>query len=727
MEREQRPSSNRDEAPEPVAVRPAPAEPAASPPASTSAAGDSRGGSAGAWHASDSLMSAMGLGPTSAAPTLYRSVDPSATPTRDPGPVDAALGTAGSGDSHASGARFHTDGAAAAAASSLGAAAFTAGSDVYFGAGQYNPGTPSGDALIHHELAHVEQTRGLDAPGPGNYRVSDPSDAAEVAARGAEQGGAAGGGAEAGTIHRSLLGDIGTAIVDTAMSVTGADKLEEFLNALAVRDVAGAQSKWGSVNGLMRATMRTSSAIMNVVGHYPGGLKADPIESVIDVMGKDGLPVMKDVGVAFDRVSYVDAVLDGAGHDAAYWMPELKSQAVFDAWLQRMPARAALGEARLTKLGPYMDLATDIADARKIFEQAYPRLRDDAYDATIVKVAAWGTDDVKRMWSSLRGQLPLAHVQTITGGFNLGTDEDLKKDGTFAPLRFGWHHPGPEVIVMPKNSSTAGEGGTGHNMTGGSGSGRPPTGAAGDPALTHWDGTMLHEIGHGVGSKTDGNTFAQSHGDWQGQQSWDTWSQNLFDDTAATAALPTPAPTPVLPAAEARQFLAKEVGGTAYLPPKWPNRDDVVAFINAHYAAQKLVGYWSAVKAGTAEYIVTPNNHSGDRTYVWLSRGGLDYTSYKKEISDNKVSWYGISSTVEWFAEQYANYYRTGKAATGADATTKAKLDAIDKMDATSTGGLSAPPAPGTPATPDPSGAGDGGTVVAENRSVEAEIHRMNF
>jgi len=47
-------------------------------------------------------------------------------------------------------------------ASALGARALTAGTDILFRAGEYQPGTPGGDRLLAHELAHVvQQAHGL--------------------------------------------------------------------------------------------------------------------------------------------------------------------------------------------------------------------------------------------------------------------------------------------------------------------------------------------------------------------------------------------------------------------------------------------------------------------------------------------------------------------------------------------------------------------------------------
>jgi hypothetical protein len=56
--------------------------------------------------------------------------------------------------------RVHTDSGAERLSAELSARAFTVGSEVAFGAGEYRPGTLTGDALIAHELAHVLQQRG---------------------------------------------------------------------------------------------------------------------------------------------------------------------------------------------------------------------------------------------------------------------------------------------------------------------------------------------------------------------------------------------------------------------------------------------------------------------------------------------------------------------------------------------------------------------------------------
>jgi hypothetical protein len=80
--------------------------------------------------------------------------------------------------------RIHHDATAVAWAAREGARAFTIGRDIYFGEGQFAPGTAEGRTRLAHELVHVEQQR----QGQAGKRMSD-APAAEREAR--EQGRAA--------------------------------------------------------------------------------------------------------------------------------------------------------------------------------------------------------------------------------------------------------------------------------------------------------------------------------------------------------------------------------------------------------------------------------------------------------------------------------------------------------------------------------------------------------
>lgn len=74
--------------------------------------------------------------------------------------------------------RIHADATSAELADELNAHAFTVGHDVYFGAGQYQPKSRSGQRLLAHELAHAIQ-QSDSACTPASLVVSQPSDRAE--------------------------------------------------------------------------------------------------------------------------------------------------------------------------------------------------------------------------------------------------------------------------------------------------------------------------------------------------------------------------------------------------------------------------------------------------------------------------------------------------------------------------------------------------------------------
>ncbi len=77
--------------------------------------------------------------------------------------------------------RVHTGAAAAAAAKSIDARAYTVGRDIHFDTGEFAPGTPAGDHLLAHELAHAAWSprAGRECYG---FDIVPPSAASERAA-----------------------------------------------------------------------------------------------------------------------------------------------------------------------------------------------------------------------------------------------------------------------------------------------------------------------------------------------------------------------------------------------------------------------------------------------------------------------------------------------------------------------------------------------------------------
>ena len=102
--------------------------------------------------------------------------------------------------------RVHADRQAGESAQAIDARAYTVGTDVVFAPGQYAPGSPSTNALLAHEFAHVVQQR-AGARLTASLAISSPDDAVEREAHTAQDAYLAGGpmpklGAARPAIHR---------------------------------------------------------------------------------------------------------------------------------------------------------------------------------------------------------------------------------------------------------------------------------------------------------------------------------------------------------------------------------------------------------------------------------------------------------------------------------------------------------------------------------------------
>lgn len=115
-----------------------------------------------------------------------------------------------------SGVRVHTDSSAVQMNNELGAQAFTHGSDVYFNAGKYNPGSTEGQKLMAHELTHTVQ-QGASVRQKEVRRKPENSASISKATESSQN---------AGIVQRDTLDDIsgavGNAWAATGGRVTGA-------------------------------------------------------------------------------------------------------------------------------------------------------------------------------------------------------------------------------------------------------------------------------------------------------------------------------------------------------------------------------------------------------------------------------------------------------------------------------------------------------------------------
>ncbi len=78
--------------------------------------------------------------------------------------------------------RIYSDSEAANSTATLNARAYTLGSNIVFGAGEYAPQTRSGKSLLAHELAHVAQQGGTPAAIRGRLSMSNPAESHEQSA-----------------------------------------------------------------------------------------------------------------------------------------------------------------------------------------------------------------------------------------------------------------------------------------------------------------------------------------------------------------------------------------------------------------------------------------------------------------------------------------------------------------------------------------------------------------
>jgi hypothetical protein len=116
-------------------------------------------------------LSAIGRGISAVGSMLFKGRDGGPSAGGDPVAIQAQLGAGRSLDGGVSSrigsafgqdfshVRIHTDATASRLTDEYNARAFTVGEHVAFGAGEYQPGTLIGDALIAHELAHVVQQK----------------------------------------------------------------------------------------------------------------------------------------------------------------------------------------------------------------------------------------------------------------------------------------------------------------------------------------------------------------------------------------------------------------------------------------------------------------------------------------------------------------------------------------------------------------------------------------
>jgi len=503
----------------------------------------------------------------------------------------------------------------------------------------------------------------------------------------------------------------GPAAAPAGPAAAPADPLAAFQAALAAHDSAAAVAAWNGMQAKQKKSWK----------------RTDKAGQILDDIGSSGLLMMKEAGAKFSQSTTLGAKVLAAVTPEA-WLPDLRAQGMLTDFASAGPSRAAMDDAQALANKKLIGGAAGDAETRALFDKAYPSLHDRSYGRTWLWTRAWVEADIKRMVNAIAGVLPHQHIQTVTGGFYIGTHI---KEGTAAKtvLGYAFYHGGR--VVMPSGSTRTG-GTDGHDMVLGGRVHEDPLNPSGLAGMTnHFDGSALHEVGHGVGAHSDGDSWALAlpYTNWK-KESKATMESKLWDNVAATNAVAAlPAANKLAPTA-ARTALMGFIKSKKYTLPRGWKQADTVAFIDAHYADQKLTKYAKS-RAVADDYKFSQGSNIVDgRVYVFLSRWSDSFASYTERAYNDKTSWYSVSSPLEWFAEQYSAYYQFGPENNIQQPAVKDKFKALHNMKMKKGKLKAAGAAPHEAAGADHAGAaGADGTAAADTggESAPTDLRRAPF
>ncbi len=269
-----------------------------------------------------------------------------------PGGVAARMGGV-LGDSF-SDVRIHTDSRATSTADELGARAFTVGSSVAFGAGEYRPGTIVGDALLAHELAHVVQQRHAGSEvaaahaGVGDAALEHDADEVAAVAVAALHAGAPVRPSLArlrSGLRLSRCGNVGSSVTKTMKQANsgGVWYWPNFRTACAEGRVPftwdEAKYRYGW----------TQTDLLEKTDHFTWRLKGKSASAALGAFFA-GTTVADCASVG--TASYYNAVLQKVGPEKfdAYFAPGGKNALVIDQYPQDTPLKEFMIESHLTTL-----------------------------------------------------------------------------------------------------------------------------------------------------------------------------------------------------------------------------------------------------------------------------------------------------------------------------------------------------------------------------------------
>jgi hypothetical protein len=520
---------------------------------------------------------------------------------------------------------------------------------------------------------------------PATKTPADAAPGSEGKRTRVEQGDSAGAGGAAGAVQArfspsGLLGvNLGAPVPAQTPDLTLhapediGDAIAKFRIALDKGDADAAQLAWSFAKPAEKQEFGKSTSINR------------ELQTIARVTGPLTIHVMAEAGLDFaGRSDLIDYMLQvGFPH----WFDGIDEVGgtLMSTFLANLPARDALNDKALAKLDRIIGGMNSVALLKPLFERVYVPLSDASYDTTTLRTAPWQADAIHRLYKTLRAHLPVAHVRAVRS-FHLGREK--KKDGEWKKLTYAWWNSNG-YVVLPEQEATAEDGGgREHRMTGGTKAYADPKTGKGkvQGAMDRFDVGALHEVGHAVGDSLGGHAWARTYAGagWQTNMNVDAWSKGLWgNDAALTVRAKHRADDGKAVASQsARNYLANDLLGNATVPPGWDREEQYKAAILKQYSDQPLASYYKKCQADDDDdwykFSDTQNFGTDGRVYVYLSRGANGYSSYNQQAHKQKVSWYSLSSPHEWFAEQYAHYYRLGKTGEGLEGGVAKKLAELD-------------------------------------------------
>ena len=566
--------------------------------------------------------------------------------------------------------RIHADKSASESADALHSEAYTAGSDIVFGAGRYQPQTNAGRSLLAHELAHVTQQPNSAQPA-GSFQLSHPESVAERAAEISAQRIAAGLSpsaprvAPSGVIYRTIKDDLrkaiagwGTdeeAIYTRLQKATAEEKTSVLSDPVLMQDVHDdlSRSEWGKVLRLLGATTESrvhaasagwgtdEDAIYDALRETSAtDLKRQIESSTILLELRDELSdneLGKALAIIAQKYRDEPTITWAATYHVLVLFPDTVRQAcqqvtnlgvnVVTDIIGHLPRGHNMPPETVADVNTQIENDNNLARVQAAFEARWSI--NLSTRAKAGHVPNWNVDLIRKIHHALQ-QLPPGHVvrgAQDVAGIAAGEVASFQLDA-LKPHLGAWDAGRGTILVGEEFGELAG--------------------------LTR------HEVGHAVDSYLGATTTAfkqNATNGWSWSASSTTWESAMANPWRRKDGTQVPAAAQLAIKVVLDAYVTTTNGGGALhasTPPGHAIRtywNDNVPMIEA---AKALAGKKDKVYNDLGSV-----KKFGGQYYSWSTYYGEFYV-YNAVVQDKRLSDYSLFGHPEFFAEMYEAYYEKG-------------------------------------------------------------------